>query len=178
MPGTGWLASERYTRTKTPCGLCGCLGMVGRGLDATPGPDTESCFVGSPSSPPPISHHSGPSGFGIFKVCRSRFRWLLYRTPIGGGKDKKVRGIRSFRSRVRDAGSPGTAYNGNPDRPDKPIRAWVHTGADLFFFSLRWRPCVLYIIVQDIIAFGTGLQYRGWDLVRRWSQVLFQIPIP
>ncbi|KAH6651109.1 hypothetical protein F5144DRAFT_74286 [Chaetomium tenue] len=144
----GWLVSGRYTRSQTTCGLCGCLGMAGCGLGATLRRHPETGFLAHHICPRPYHIAPGHRVFGCSN-CRSHFRWLLYRTPIGGGDDKKSRGIRSFRSRVLVAGSPGCFWSGRqwtggPNRPDEPVRAWVRTGADFFFSSAVETLCTLY----------------------------------
>lgn len=157
MPGTGWLTSERYTRSQTTYGLCGCLGTTQCGLGATLRRHPETDFLAHHLRP--RTYHVAP-GYRVsgYSKCRSHCRWLLYRTSIGGGDGKKSRGIRGFRSRVLNAGSPGCFWNGRQWTGARTGRmnrfGFGFAPALTSFCSLRWRPCVPYIIPQGIIALG------------------------
>jgi hypothetical protein len=130
-----WLVSGRYTRSQMTYGLGRCLGTAECGLGATPGRHSETGYLAHHFRP--RTHHIAP---GLrtcgYLECRSHFRWLLYRTPIGSGNDKKSRGIRSFRSRVRDRGKAGI--------PLEPHTTGARTGRFGLGFAPARRVFLLY----------------------------------
>lgn len=101
-----WLVLGGYTRSQTTCWLGGCLGTVGCGLGATPGRHSETGLLAHHLRPHTYHIAPGLRVFGYLK-CRSHFRWLLYRTPIGGGNDEKPWHPKLPVTGARDRGKPG-----------------------------------------------------------------------